>query len=71
MAWKFDEIGGVIVPTQYSSLITDTSTSDFFGLRLARYLSTTIWMEERQSQLQTELQFFVSSLMKKIQHVSK
>lgn len=65
MAWKSDEIGGVVMPTHQPSLITVISIGDILALNLKGTSQPPPRVEERQGQLQAELHFFVSFFCEK------
>ena len=59
MVWKSDEIGGVVMPIHQPSLITAIPIGDIFALNLKGNSQLPPRVEERQGQLQAELNIFV------------
>lgn len=64
MAWKLDEIGGVVMCTHPPSLVTEIPIGGILALNL-KGTSQPCGIEERQGQLQAKLYFlFLFFLMK-------
>lgn len=62
MAWKLDEIGGVVMCTHLPSLITEIPIGGILALNLKGTSQPPCGVEKRPGQLQAKRHFFVSFL---------